>query len=88
MLRRHLPYFTMLGLVVTAATATAQPPMKTPYEPQTRCSSLNVFGGVSTAESKAGGLAGGADSRVTPSGWTVLAAKPASQEPFTRGGPW
>lgn len=52
-------------LGVTAVTAAAQPPMKTPYEPTLRCASLNIFGGVSTAESDAGGLAGGA------AGWQI-----------------
>jgi hypothetical protein len=51
---------TTLVLAVTAATAAAQPPLRTPYEPPVRCSSLDVFGGVSMAESGAGALAGGA----------------------------
>jgi hypothetical protein len=72
---RYLP-FVGLVLVATAVAAAAQPPVTTPYEPPTRCSSLNVFGGVSTAESSAGGLVGGAAGwQITP--WFGLEADAA-----------
>ena len=61
---RVLPY-TVFVLVAWAATAAAQPPLKNAYEPATHCSSLDVYGGVSTAESNAGGLVGGA------AGWQI-----------------
>ena len=53
-------HFATLALVITAATAAAQPPVKAPYEPPTSCSSLNLFGGVLPTDSNAGWLAGGA----------------------------
>jgi uncharacterized protein involved in copper resistance len=56
----HSLHLTAFVLVTTAVTAVAQPPVKAAYEPSTRCSSLAVYGGVSTAESRTGGLAGGA----------------------------
>jgi hypothetical protein len=60
-------HVTAAVLVITASTAAAQPPMKAAYEPSTRCSSLAVYGGVSTAESDAGGLVGGtAGFQITP----------------------
>ena len=51
-----------LGALLVAATAVAaaaQPPISG-YQPPTRCTSLDVFGGVTTAESNVGGMAGGA----------------------------
>ena len=66
--------FIVPALLITAVTAAAQPPLKTAYEPATHCSSLDVFGGVSSAESAAGGLAGaGAGWQITS--WFGLAGE-------------
>jgi hypothetical protein len=59
--------FVLLLPLIGAVTANAQPPLKTAYESETHCSSLDVFGGVASAESTAGGLAGGgAGWQITP----------------------
>ena len=48
-----------LFLVASSITAAAQPPRSFSHEPPEHCTSLSVFGGVSTADSDAGGLFGG-----------------------------
>ena len=55
-LQLHLGALIVMVIPVLAA---AQPPIFG-YETPTRCTSLNVVGGISTAESNVGGLVGGA----------------------------
>jgi hypothetical protein len=65
---RCRPELAFIALVILAAagTAAAQPPLKAAYEPPTHCSSLDLYGGVSSAESTTGGLAGGG------AGWQIV----------------
>jgi hypothetical protein len=52
-------HLVALFLVLGSAKAGAQPPASLPYEPQTHCTSLSLFGGVATPESASGALLGG-----------------------------
>jgi hypothetical protein len=54
------PMVAALVIVAAPLRADAQPAPSLPYEPHTRCTSLDFFGGVTTSDSDAGALLGGA----------------------------
>jgi hypothetical protein len=75
-------------LVLGSVNAGAQPPVSLPYEPQTHCTSLSLFGGAATPESASGALLGGTigwqlNSRVGLEGNVMWLDRPDSETGFS-----